>query len=100
MEREGCAIKNRTRKTLNSSILTIDGHIAFVFDFAVIVFDNAFVFAMHVGGDVSQNEFMTIAIIHLFEFLALLSDFQAVQIPLDGGSVKRRKTISSTKTHR
>lgn len=67
---------------------TIDCNTAFVLDFAVIVLDDAFVFAMQFGCDIGQDKLVVLAIIFGLEFISFSSNFQTIQIPLNGSSVK------------
>lgn len=75
--------------TLNAvyCIRTVYGDVAFVFNFAIIVFNDALVFAIHIGGNIGENEFIGLAVIGLLKLFALLRYFHSIQIPLDRGAV-------------
>lgn len=64
--------------------LTIDGHSALVFDFSIIVFDDATVFAIQLDGGCVHDQLVRLSIVGFLEFSSLLGDFDTIQEPLNG----------------
>lgn len=79
--------------------LTIDCYLALIFDLAVIIFDDTTVFTIQFGCGSVDYQLIRLSIVSFLEFVSFLSDFDSIEVPLNGRSKTTRRIKICTKKY-